>query len=114
MTFDAYHTFAKTTTQYAEKAQTPLVCLLYTVCGLAGEAGEISNKAKKIIRDATSPSDVAARQDELIDELGDVLWYLAMCAHECGTTLNEVARRNVAKLADRKARGVLGGAGDKR
>jgi NTP pyrophosphatase (non-canonical NTP hydrolase) len=81
---------------------------VYPALGLAGEAGECSEKVKKALRDGHFDVDAMKR------ELGDVLWYVAMFARDCGFTLEEVAQANVAKLADRKTRGVLGGSGDNR
>lgn len=49
-----------------------------------------------------------------MSEISDVLWYLAAAARELGFTLEEIATYNLAKLADRKARGVLAGSGDNR
>lgn len=76
--------------------------LIYAVLGLAGEAGELANKLKKHIRNGT-PID----NDELVDELGDVQWYVAAIAEECKTLLGLVALRNLKKLADRKARNEI-------
>jgi len=87
--------------------------LNYPILGLAGEAGEICNKYKKILRDKGGDVDVNDL-DELAKELGDVLWYVAQIATELGTDLETVARVNIMKLGDRKDRGVLGGSGDER
>ena len=87
--------------------------LNYPILGLAGEAGEICNKYKKILRDKGGDVDVNDL-DELAKELGDVLWYVAQIATELGTDLETVARVNLMKLRDRKDRGVLGGSGDER
>ena len=81
--------------------------LEYLALGLVGEAGEVANKIKKVIRDGTSPNNVR-------DELGDVLWYLAMLSTELGYSLDTVADKNLWKLANRKERNVLGGSGDNR
>lgn len=83
--------------------------LVYTVLGLSGEAGELANKVKKIMRDGSLPD-----REDLIKELGDVLWYVAMVADELHVDLEQAGRYNLAKLADRAARGVLGGSGDDR
>jgi len=50
----------------------------------------------------------------LVFELGDVLWYIARLAAELGASLDDVARLNLDKLADRATRGVIGGSGDHR
>jgi NTP pyrophosphatase (non-canonical NTP hydrolase) len=52
--------------------------------------------------------------EEIVKELGDVLWYLAAMADELGTTLNHVAEVNLEKLRDRKERGVIKSSGDNR
>ncbi|WP_420114886.1 MazG nucleotide pyrophosphohydrolase domain-containing protein [Pseudactinotalea sp.] len=53
-------------------------------------------------------------RSDLARELGDVLWYVAVLADYFDLSLDHVARANVEKLASRRERGVLGGAGDKR
>lgn len=83
----------------------------YPALGLAGEAGEIANKVKKISRDGLDPADL---KDDIKAELGDVLWYLAAVATEFDISLTEVASYNLRKLEDRKSRGVIGGSGDTR
>lgn len=83
------------------------------VLGLVGEAGEIAEKYKKIIRDKNGKVDEADRA-EIIKELGDVLWYIAAISRYLGTELEDVAALNLAKLGSRKARGVQHGSGDNR
>jgi len=87
--------------------------LYYPTLGLAGEAGEISNKVKKIMRDDCGVVTDEKRED-LIGELGDVMWYLAALATELGIDLDEVAEKNIEKLFSRKERGKLQGSGDDR
>lgn len=84
--------------------------LEYITLGLCGEAGEIANKAKKLIRDGDNP----AKRAEITKELGDVCWYIAVLAQELGVNLGKVMEDNLEKLADRKSRGTLGGSGDDR
>ncbi len=81
--------------------------------GLVGEAGEIANKVKKIIRDnggVVTPEQAS----QIAAEVGDVLWYVAALSRELGVDLGEVAQANIQKLTDRQARGVIGGSGDNR
>ena len=86
---------------------------MHLVLGLVGEAGEIAEKIKKLVRDKNT--DLAELdRDDMAAELGDVLWYTAVLANFLDLSLDEVAQRNVDKLADRQRRAVLGGAGDNR
>ena len=87
--------------------------LVYPTLGLAGEAGEVAEKVKKLLRD-----DGGVMSDErraaLAGELGDVLWYVAQVATEAGLDLEEIAQGNLDKLLSRQQRGVLSGSGDSR
>jgi NTP pyrophosphatase (non-canonical NTP hydrolase) len=87
--------------------------LLHLVLGLVGESGEIAEKFKKWIRDHDSDERKIDR-DDVSNELGDVLWYLAVLADYLDLDLDNIAQSNLAKLASRQTRGVLGGAGDHR
>ena len=87
--------------------------LAYPALGLTGEAGEVAEKVKKIIRDQNGQLSEYNKQ-EIAKELGDVLWYLNALAFELGHDLEWVAEKNIEKLEDRKARGVLHGDGDNR
>jgi len=86
---------------------------VYPTLGLAGEAGEVAEKIKKVLRDKNSLIDKNTRL-ELKKELGDVLWYLANLATEIGLSLEEIAKTNLKKLASRKKRGKIHGNGDNR
>ena len=70
--------------------------LLNGVLGLAGEAGECADLVKKHCYQDARPI-----RDALIDELGDVLWYVAETAAALDVSLEEVAARNVEKLKKR-------------
>ena len=102
----------------------------YLRLGAFGEWGEVCELLKRMMRD----DDGACLMQE---ELGDALWYAVVLHHTtedhhwrimcesrvgeimgltraCGWTIEEVGERNLAKLADRKARGVISGSGNNR
>jgi NTP pyrophosphatase (non-canonical NTP hydrolase) len=87
--------------------------IVYPTLGLAGEAGEVAEKVKKLLRDDGGVLS-ADRRDALAGELGDVLWYVAQVATEAGLDLDEIAQGNLDKLRSRQRRGVLSGSGDRR
>jgi len=93
--------------------------LAYTVMGLAAETGELANHGKKVLRgdDANCESGERdafgslsmARRNEMQQELGDVLWYVAAVASELRIPLERIARGNLGKLAARRLAGTLKG-----
>lgn len=107
MTFDEYSKRADATAIYPERGKLSI----YPVLGLCGESGEVAEKVKKWIRDGTSEDVVRML---LAEELGDVLWYVNAIAFEWNISLDYIARTNIEKLEDRKARDVLHGSGDNR
>lgn len=115
LSLDAYQRGCAHTANYPEANTGSTAAVTYTVLGIAGEAGEIADKWKKVIRGdhggAGFPPEVRAL---MIKEIGDVLWYAARMAAELGVPLSEVAQGNLDKLADRKERGVIKGSGDTR
>ena len=108
MDLSEYQRASRRTAEYPREAW-----LSYPALGLAGEAGEVAEHAKKAIRDdgATITDE---RRAAMAKELGDVLWYLAQLATELDLDLDEVAELNLEKLLSRQRRGVLHGAGDDR
>lgn len=86
--------------------------IIYPALGIAGEAGEVADKVKKVIRDYGSFTD--ERKREIMKEIGDVLWSCAVLANDLGYSLEEVGIMNIEKLKSRKERGVIGGSGDNR
>jgi len=110
MTFDEYQKRALTT---AISNPDPLMDKTIWVMGVAGEAGEILEKWKKIVAYKDGKiTDEDLR--ELSKELGDVIWYIAVLADRLGIPLGEIMEQNLEKLASRKIRGVQKGAGDNR
>lgn len=109
--FTDYQLFARETAIYPE--QGGLEGLLYTILGLAGEAGELCNKVKKVLRDDGGLV-TAERYEQIRGEVGDCLWYLANICEEMNMNLGDIAVENLTKLYSRKERGVLGGGGDAR
>jgi NTP pyrophosphatase (non-canonical NTP hydrolase) len=87
--------------------------LAYVTLGLAGESGEVAEKVKKLFRDDGGKLSEEKRE-EIRNELGDVLWYVAAVASETGLSLNDIATNNIKKLESRRKRGVLQGSGDNR
>jgi NTP pyrophosphatase (non-canonical NTP hydrolase) len=87
--------------------------IVYPTLGLAGEAGEVAEKVKKLLRDDGGVLS-EERREALAGELGDVLWYVAQVATEAGLDLEELAQGNLDKLLSRQRRGVLSGSGDSR
>jgi|TARA_R100001086_G_scaffold244177_2_gene173610 NTP pyrophosphatase (non-canonical NTP hydrolase) len=104
-----------TATEYQKKAKETAIfpadkALEYLSLGLVGEAGEVANKVKKLIRDKKVLLDTTV----ISSEIGDVLWYCAMLADYLDVNLGKIMDDNLDKLKSRKQRGTLGGTGDNR
>lgn len=84
---------------------------LYPILGLLGEAGELADKLKKVIRDKNG---LVGDPSPYAKEAGDVTWYVARLADAFGVQLSDVLAGNTAKLQSRQARGQLQGSGDER
>lgn len=108
MDFSEYQTRTKDTAIY--KGQGTIDGLMYVALGL-GEQGEIQGKIKKVYRDNDGKLTDEIR-GAIKFELGDLIWYIARVADECNLDFNDIAESNIAKLADRKNRGVIQGSGD--
>lgn len=113
LTFDEYQKRAAETAVYPGRDHGPLHLARYPCLGLAGEAGEVAEHAKKCLRDDGGMVS-NERRDALKKELGDVLWYVAAICEELGLEMEEVAQANIDKLSDRQERGVIQGEGDER
>jgi len=113
MNFDNYQELAVSTAMYENIGQN----LVYPAMGLAGETGEYVDKVKKNWRNKGSMSAANLSFEEKMGfakELGDILWYIAASAKELGVDLEEIAVLNIAKLSDRRNRGVIKSEGDNR
>ena len=117
---------------YQERAMT--TCLptsenfSYMALNLVGEVGELCSKVAKAIRKKqmeikdndlrmySQGDDEAAwdRETEMWKEAGDILWQLSGLCTVMGWNLEDIARQNLDKLADRKRRGQIDGSGDNR
>lgn len=106
--FNSYQRNASTTAIYPDEHR-----ILYPALGLAGEAGEVANKVKKLIRDGPDKRPDTWRED-IASEIGDVLWYCAALATDLNLSLGMIAGQNEKKLGQRKQSGTLGGSGDTR
>lgn len=106
--FNDYCKAAASTDRYPNECK-PWVYAL----GVTGEAGELADKIKKVYRDGNGVFRTEERH-EIVKELGDVLWYVTRLGATLGFSLEEIAAQNMAKLADRAKRGVIGGSGDNR
>lgn len=112
MDFNEYQDAATKTARNWDDTR-PIPFLAYVTMGLAGEAGEAVDKLKKIFRNDNGVVHEEKKED-IKKELGDVLWYLSQIARELGIPFEDVAKTNIAKLADRQARGVIASEGDNR
>ena len=106
VTFDTYQFIALSTAKYQDK-------IVYPALGLCGEAGEVAEKVKKVLRDNDGVFTDEIKL-EIAKELGDVLWYISALSDDIGYSLEQIALMNNQKLISRKERGVISGEGDNR
>lgn len=78
------------------KAETMEQGLFHASLGLAGEVGELCDAVKRHLVYGQK-----ADIDNIIEELGDVAWYLAYFSEKVGVSLETVMRVNLEKLAKR-------------
>ncbi len=109
MEFDSYQIKARETALYPNLGSNNI----YPTLGLVGEAGEVAEKVKKVLRDKKGYFDLESKE-AIKKELGDVLWYLSNLCTEFDFSLNDVALENLKKLKLRANAGKIGGSGDNR
>jgi len=113
MQFSEYQKQSRVTAKYPDIDNN----FVYPTLGLVGEAGELAEKVKKLMRDKQmfTPSEVTDDvKAEILKELGDVMWYTAQLATEFGVNLDAVAEQNIEKLHSRLDRDQINGDGDNR
>jgi len=109
MDLNSYQTSALNTAVYPNQGAN----FVYPALGLVGEAGEVADKLKKVIRDNDGILTDEVR-DKVAKEIGDVMWYVAVLSYEMDYPLEDIAKMNLDKLASRAERGVISGSGDNR
>ena len=109
MNFQEYQAEATKTAIYQNKGNNPY----YHTLGLCGEAGEVAEKIKKVMRD--DGGDISIEKSaEIMKEIGDVIWYIAALCEELDIDMETCAILNIEKLKSRQQRGTLQGSGDNR
>ena len=81
--------------KYAAKTLQKKFSDVFFGLALAGEVGEVCNLIKKQTRDGVS------HRERILEECGDVLWYLTQLIESLDSTLEQVAVHNLEKLEDR-------------
>ena len=74
--------------------------LINGVMGLCGESGEAIDIVKKHLHQGHELD-----SEKLINELGDIAWYLAETAYALGADLEDILRKNIEKLEKRYPEG---------
>lgn len=99
MRFNEYQAKAlKTDRVAARQYRAPYIEQIVPLLGLAGESGELLSEFKKSLRDGVAHKRFLER---IVDELGDILWYVSNVASKCNLSLNSVAERNLVKVYER-------------
>ena len=88
------------TAVYPDSFNKELTGVVYSALGLAGEAGEVAEEIKKIIRNDNGIL-TAERKKKLCLEMGDVMWYWLRLTKELELDIDEVMDANLKKLSQR-------------
>ncbi|BCI52224.1 hypothetical protein NIIDNTM18_15020 [Mycolicibacterium litorale] len=94
LTFDEYQRLATLTDKLPPADEDRLALPLM---GLVGEVGALASEWKKRRRDRTGYD---AFTEQVYEELGDALWYMALLADRAGLRLGELAQANLDKISD--------------
>ena len=97
MDFNTYQNLAGRTSNKYLRQDWRLAC---AALGITGEAGEVADNVKKHLGHGHD-----LNREELIKELGDVLWYVAELSTLLGEPMSEIAERNIRKLKKRYPEG---------
>jgi|TARA_B110000483_G_C18042578_1_gene483222 NTP pyrophosphatase (non-canonical NTP hydrolase) len=108
LTFNQYQENAAKTAIYPQEK-----AIEYLSLGLVAEAGEFAGKIAKFYR-KDKLIGMITEQQSVIDELGDILWFISEFSRLMGQPLSTIADNNTTKLASRAERGQLKGDGDNR
>ena len=76
--------------------------ILHSAVGISGEAGELLDHIKKVIWQQH-----CIQCNYVIEELGDILFYLTSMCNCIGTDIDEVRKLNIEKLTKRYPDGVF-------
>lgn len=97
LTMNEYQRLAETTSGAGKSGERRQII---AALGLAGEAGEFANMIKKLTAHGHE-----IPKENLSEELGDVMWYVAEAASALGLSLDEIATQNIEKLKNRYPEG---------
>lgn len=86
-----------------------IVMLLHAILGINDESGELA-KALKVALFYRKELNA----DNVVEEAGDLLWYIALALHAVGRTMSECMRGNISKLAARYGAAFTEDAANKR
>ena len=100
----SFDDFQRSALRTVNPALTPDERLLDAAAGMAEEAGEVLGLVRKRIFQQRETS-----IERFVEELGDVLWCLAVTADTLGTSLGAIADANTKKLAQRHPQGFNAG-----
>ena len=97
MQFSEYQELAQNTAGFNGRSEERLVCAVLALCG---EAGELANHVKKGIWHGHGVD-----EGYVLEECGDLIWYLAEVCASMGLKLDDVAEFNIDKLRQRYPNG---------